>query len=76
MSGKRQANPKEPTVNVTSPTTPNNDRLVKADTSIAGGSVASDSEAVWGGLVKAVYLASDFQVSITLSGLSEMELMP
>jgi hypothetical protein len=50
--------------------------LVKADTSIAGGSVASDSEAVWGGLVKAVYLASDFQVSITLSGLSEMELMP
>jgi hypothetical protein len=50
--------------------------LVKADTSIAGGSVASDSEAVWSGLVKAVYLASDFQVSITLSGLSEMELMP
>ena len=76
MSGKRQANPKEPTVNETSPTTPNNDRLVKAVTSIAGGSVASDSEAVWGGLVKAVYLASDFQVSITLSGLSEMELMP
>ncbi len=76
MSGKRQANAKEPTVKMTSPTTPNNDRLVKADTSIADGSVASDSEAVRGGLVKAVYLASDFQVSITLSGLSEMELMP
>ena len=79
MSGKSQASPKDPTVKTTSPSTPNNARLGKTEASIAGCG-ASDSEADGGCGIKAVYLANylanDFQVSITLSGLSEIELMP
>jgi hypothetical protein len=79
MSGNSQANPKEPTVKTTSPTTPNTARLGKAVTS-RDGCGASDSETDGGCGIKAVYLANylanDFQVSITLSGLSEIELMP
>ncbi|GEM_PF-2318760 len=76
MSGKCQANAKEPTVNKTSPTTPHTERRVKADASGGGGCEDSESEALKEDLIKAVYLANDFQVSITLSGLSEIELMP
>jgi len=75
MSGKSHASPKDPTVKATSPSTPNNARLGKAETSRVGCD-ASDSEADGDCCTKAVYLANDFQVSITLSGLSEMELMP
>jgi hypothetical protein len=76
MSGKTQASASELTVKTTSPTTPNKARIGKAETSIVVGCVASDSEAEGLCCIKAVYLANDFQVSITLSGLSEMELMP
>jgi hypothetical protein len=76
MSGKSQANPKALTVKTTNPTTPNHARIGKAETSIVDGCVASDSETVGRCCIRAVYLANDFQVSITLSGLSEMELMP
>jgi hypothetical protein len=55
MSGKYQAKPKDPTVNTTSPTTPNKARLGKAVTSIVEGG-ASDSEAVEGCGIKAVLL--------------------
>jgi hypothetical protein len=76
MSGKRQAKPKDPTVKTTSPTTPNNARLGKAATSMLAGCGASDSEADGDCCTKVAYLASDFQVSITLSGLSEIEVIP
>jgi hypothetical protein len=36
MSGKCQANPKEPTVNKNSPATPHTERRVKADASGGG----------------------------------------
>jgi len=73
-SGKSQASPRDPAVKTTSPTEPQNDRAGKCVSSIVWG--ASGSEAVVGRCIKADYLANDFQVSITLSGLSEIELMP
>ena len=76
MSGKSQANPNALIVKTNSPTTPNHARNGKAETAIVAGCVASDSEAEGLCCIKAVYLAKDFQVSITLSGLSEIELMP
>jgi hypothetical protein len=75
MSGKSHANPKDPTVKATSPTTPNSARLGKAE-ALRVGCDTSDSEADGDCCTKAIYLANDFQVSITLSGLSEIELMP
>ena len=72
--GNNQASPSEPTVNTSNPTTPHNDRAGKAMASIVVDT--SESEAVGGRCIKADYLANDFQVSITLSGLSEMEVMP
>jgi len=76
MSGKSQARPNALTVKTTSPTAPHKARIGKAETSIVDGCFASDFEAVGLCCIRAVYLANDFQVSITLSGLSEMELMP
>jgi hypothetical protein len=75
MSGNSQAKPNDPTVKTTSPTTPHIARFGKAATSGAGCD-ASDAETDGGCCTKAIYLANDFQVSITLSGLSDMELMP
>jgi hypothetical protein len=54
--GNNQANPKEPTVNNPNPTTPHNDRLGNAVTSIVVECKASESEAVEGCCVKAVLL--------------------
>jgi hypothetical protein len=47
-----------------------------AVTSIVAGCSASESEANGVGCTKVAYLANDFQVSITLSGLSEIEVIP
>ena len=75
MSGKSQAKTKAPTVKTISPTTPSNARLGK-DVTSTGGCGASESEADGGCCDKVAYLANDFQVSITLSGLSEIEVIP
>jgi hypothetical protein len=75
MSGKRHANPRAPNVKTTSHTTPNTARLGKAVT-LRAARGASESEADGGCCDKVAYLANDFQVSITLSGLSEIEVIP